>query len=358
MLLSQSLGKLTRHPAYWMLPSNIQEEYQSTAFHPEWTFSDLSPEAQTCATWIVSLLERNGSPVKMGPGWDESKHPRIPKGVPGAGQFAPKYIGYVRGRKIDPSELAVWRKFRRENPDPEQWPKRREYNKYGRDEIALEMLHRQGFDNLPLVLPPNEFDRWVAENNALVLYRGVEDGKYFTGEFDANGNPVVGKQTAREITDQFRYGQFYWGNGTFGNGTYASADRGVAEAYGNLDPDSQIGDIPGDLLVMAVRPEAIIVDHQKLKYEFAHSTFVPPSMPKELYDSALVLFNKGRPDDARGVISTWVREHPYREHEYMFGDLGRYALLQGHDAQRITTELGYTEYVIFNRTALVVRGAE
>ena len=302
--------------------------------------------------------------TKIGPSWDESKIRRIPKGMPGAGRFAPKYVGYVRGREMKVEELSVWLDLlRRVDAGEDSGILLRD--EFNRDRVAEQILDRQGFNNLPLVLSPDEFEAWIEQTGATRLYRGVNDSFVVLDTIDSEGPRQFFNMDAAQVAEQLRSGPMYWGEGTYGGGIYTTPERYVAESYAT----SVGGEVkPGALIEMALLPNARVIEHKELERLYSEST---REFSQARLDRAKQLKDSGDSSEWDTLLVEWEKflnneSDPQRDARIRINrlyDMGRMAAMLGYDAISTKDKFYGTHnrseeiYVILNRTALVVKAA-
>lgn len=205
----------------------------------------------------------------------------------------------------DPNE--VYEKWKDDIPDMVEAV--REFDERDGDLALRDIYERQGFDGLPEVIPADQWDQFLKDNkDHIPAFRGVRARRY--------GDP------ATERVEAFRSGDYWPGVGMYGNGTYTSSVRKGGEMYA----DDETG-----LIEMAIRPDAKILDWRRTGKRFDPTAI--DIEPSDAYDF-----------------------------EEVFRDPGRAAAMQGYDVmvieQRDSDIPGEKYYVILNRTAVVVKGAE
>ena len=190
----------------------------------------------------------------------------------------------------------------------------------GYENLALrEIQKRQGFDGLPEVIPSTEWQDFVDSNpDHIPIFRGIA--------------PWGGDASASDLVEQFRSGPYFAGNGIFGAGTYTATDAEDARVYmGN-----QRGDTSTDgLIEMLIRPDARIIEWGDARDLNASDS----DLDKHINDT----------DDE----SSWdLRD--------ITNDTGRTAAMFGYDAILVKDkDSGEGDfYILLNRTAVAVKGAE
>ena len=98
----------------------------------------------------------------------------------------------------------------------------------------------------PQVVCEEDFKAYVEENDATVIYRGLQDSV---------------ELSASNIIYQFAYedGRAYMGNGVFGNGIYFSTERDTADFYAR--------DNSSNVITCAVRTDAKILDYSSDEFQ-------------------------------------------------------------------------------------------
>lgn len=169
------------------------------------------------------------------------------------------------------------------------------------DELAAGVARAQGFDGPPTVVTRAEMDQLIADGH-VEMHRGV------------HGN---GELTAADIQERLRSGDAYYSTeAVYGSGIYvAPASRAKAEYYADGSP--------GSVARMSLSKDAKVITYRDLMVE----------------------------------QTVYLRAFDGPEPEYrVLNDLGRYGSARGYDA--ILMPGPPAEYVVFNRTALIVEEAE
>lgn len=187
------------------------------------------------------------------------------------------------------------------------------------EHLALrEIQRRQGFDGLPGTVPASEWQEFVDSNpDHIPIFRGVAPW---------------GDASASDIVEQFRSGPFFAGNGIYGGGTYTSTDADYVRSYmGNGRGDTSTD----GLIEMVIRPDARIIEWGDAR---------------DLTDSGSDLDR--HINDTDDELSWDLRDVTY--------DSGRAAAMFGYDAILVRDEdTGEGDfYIVLNRTAVIVKGAE
>ncbi|MEV6428369.1 hypothetical protein [Nocardia sp. NPDC051463] len=187
----------------------------------------------------------------------------------------------------------------------------------GRDgDMALaEIYRRQGFDG-PAALTDSAGIDWLISSGRTRLLRGVSD--------------------ARHVED-FKFGPLFPGTGSFGHGTYATTDPQRAMQYAHYDQDQ--------VIEMVQHPDARIVEYGDLHRE-------QQQVLSQINDER----NRLRRMETTQEVETRIEE--LNEKSFILKDRGRFAAAKGYDAYLVpdATDDHYEEWVILNRTALIIRG--
>lgn len=163
-------------------------------------------------------------------------------GRPGKlGGSAPRATGYVAAAHDNLEELPCYKRFgndtsHRLNGGLDTHP---------HDTYLKAILHDQGFDGKPEVVPSAELDKYVAQGETEV-WRGLNGGMF--------NAPI---SIAQKRAEQFKTGKLFVGRGVYGNGTYAG-EKGTALDFAMND---------GTLLRMTIRKDAKVVDIAQVKKE-------------------------------------------------------------------------------------------
>jgi hypothetical protein len=206
------------------------------------------------------------------------------------------------------------------------------------DEWLAAIQDEQGFNGPAQVATPAELDAAVADG-ATELFRGVR---------------------TPEMAEQFRTGTLYPGDpGLFGSGTYASPSRSVATGYGNGNNAA--------VLRMALRRDARVISYADLlKLRAKHGGTAASRSLAARQAAALAAVD---PNDTSAIEAILREFESLRSRQSprsrITADEGRLAALLGYDAisvpngrrlSRHGLEINEAEYVIVNRTALLVEG--
>jgi hypothetical protein len=203
------------------------------------------------------------------------------------------------------------------------------------DPIVEDLAHEQGFDGLPATGTRDELDEAV-QAGGIEIWRGYgpiydwPDGRTATAAPIGTRDPDQARREALDNTyravDQWRDGEYKAGHGIYGQGTYTSGSLDAAKTFGVYGPRYGFGsDDEGDrrtIQRMVLAPHARIFDYG-----------TDPNV--EAW---------GKPSERSKPIM----------------DPGRHLAALGYDAMRIPageddgTGLDAVQYVIFNRTALIV----
>lgn len=262
---------------------------------------------------------RNGRFVERGGGWAEAV----------ASQLAPSGNVHASGGRVRGRDLAAsgWVGQHRDDLAARlaQW--RDDGFPYG-DPIIGAIAAEQGFDGRPEVGGSAEVDAAI-RSGGVELFRGYGPihlrGEPFPRRAPHERGPEFDR--IQGAMDDWREGPYKAGSGIYGQGTYASVSREAARGYGVFGPrygypDEQQGD-ESSIQRMALKPGARVVDWGD---------------PEILMQFDL--------DPYALAGQTW--------------DFGRAAAAMGYDAMRVPSgeEDGSgrdeEQYVIFNRTALIV----
>ena len=184
-------------------------------------------------------------------------------------------------------------------------------------DVSLGAIYeRQGFNELPQVIPREEFDQMRRESSeAQFIYRGIAD---------------TAQRSAAEMTEQYRSGEHYPGYGIYGNGTYTTTDRSTAMVYTRSPTAAENGiDLQRNILDMMVNPNAKIGTLQEVE-----------SLQNRLWDRVSELAKI----DASINKQAWTR---------VVQDPGRAAALMGYDGYTAVRK-AETYYVVLNRSAVTV----
>lgn len=265
----------------------------------------------------------NRAPV-TGSAWDESKHPRHPRGEHEGGRFS---AGEDGTQAAEVKRGTGW-------DDPMWAPVRKKYAKwyYGaggeplEDEALDDMAKIAGYDALPKQMTQEQMD--ALPDGWRKVYRGF-----------ANSPEISASDAARE----FATGDYWAGKGAFGNGTYFTDMKREAEGYAGLD---------GVVVEAAIPPDALLSDQETM------STISGQERDKLLKAQALTKF----PGDSPMVEEQrhrWWRQASLNGDAgaRLISDSGRTAVSRGLDGYVQGggfNQGGGTFYVMHNRGAIFV----
>lgn len=322
--------------------------------------------------------------------WDESEHPRHPDGrfrdkAGGGwvGALSDRIRGGSRYRRVegrDLSEQVITRAgdfvYTYLNP-----------NTYG-DEVVQEIAHMQGFDGLPTVGTAAELDEAIAEGGT-ELWRGYRGSMPIRSILSEPPGEIVHLPgSAVAYAEQWRSGDYTAGSGIYGQGTYMSVDRRVAQHWGLAlrdadneliyEPDADPADNPQVGLVFDPRtqvrsvlsPDARVIDYHDDRLKAYMRQLYAGITPESLREAVRrrVAEDAGmEPDDVELSEDQWERAllEAKKQAMALLGDRGRAAAALGFDAMHVPSGEKYgdgsdydaPQYVIFNRTALLVQEA-
>jgi len=213
--------------------------------------------------------------------------------------------GYIAGSDLLAGDSSAYCTSRIKVADRRANPGFVSYGPNGNEHLYA-IAESQGFARKPKVVSQSELDDAIS-HGAVEMHRGITDG------IDNHGK----LHPASELMEQFRTGSMYAGEGVFGNGTYTAIDRSYITGHYRVPEDQ--------MLRMALRPGARVIDHADLKQEH----------------------------------ESWLSSHGdggSPEHHLLY-DRGHYAAARGYDAIRVPLPLqsGADFYVILNRTAVIVQ---
>lgn len=115
----------------------------------------------------------------------------------------------------------------------------------------------------PQVLEPDEFDKYVSENNLEVMYRGNKNRPHYEGY-------SVG-MTGAEMNDVTLYGdKYYVGYGAYGSGLYFGAKASTAVNY------ATDGGTGGFVMKGALKPSARVVEYEEISRLYKIETGFTP----------------------------------------------------------------------------------
>lgn len=208
---------------------------------------------------------------------------------------------------------------------------------------AQEAVYKvQGFDGLPKSATKSEMDEAI-RRGAIELHRGFKI------------NHSTPHLTPKDMADQFRTGDYYYGQGgaVYGRGTYAAPDRSFAAMYARKD---------GYIARMALRRDARVIHYEDLRKLHLKAM---SKVSRDLDAQQKAELANVTPGDAAAIQAIIAKYDQLRakssKRSQVISDLGVFGALHGYDA--IVAPMSYrggkgagqpTEYVILNRTALMV----
>jgi hypothetical protein len=227
------------------------------------------------------------------------------------------------------------------------------YSKGDEDFLMESIYHSQSFDEKPEVLDQKEFNKAVRQGGLTVLYRGLK----------TSGGRAQSAKT--QYSDQFKYSDYFGGLGIYGNGTYASKDLGDAKSYGGFGTYSE-----GDVIKMAIRPEAKIVDHDDPNFhrEIHRMTNAISAKYTKMRNDAYQTYSNAMANsngtltasDINTVKSEYRKIKSQADDEeaalsHILSDTGRVAALLGYDVMDCRAASGSNYFVVLNRSAVIVQ---
>jgi hypothetical protein len=187
---------------------------------------------------------------------------------------------------------------------------------YG-DPVLKEVAAEQGFDGLPAVGTPEELDAAVAAGG-VDMWRG-----YYA--WVESGDRDERRREVRRMQAEWREGEYKAGSGLYGQGVYTSVSDDTAIHF-SIDRVYDAEGVPPSVQRMVLLPGARVID----------------------WDAPEL-----------GVVDG-LRSMAWHSEERPHWDRGRLAAALGYDAMRVPegeddgAGVDATQYVIFNRTALMV----
>ena len=193
-----------------------------------------------------------------------------------------------------------------------------------------------GYNDLPKLVSPVEFDAMSAQPNAVKVYRGL------------------GTEEAPKYIQQYKTGEHYAGYGVFGNGTYTSTRFDTARGYAFGDKN---------IIEIIIPDSTKFISHKDLKE-------VGTTINKELNAIIKAGETKAKAEmQAAGFSSVsnpiwreWIEKAmEYDRARALLGDEGSLATLLGYDGIKIDVEkMTPTDaqeffYVILNRGKVVLK---
>jgi hypothetical protein len=198
------------------------------------------------------------------------------------------------------------------------------------DPIQRDLAREQGFDGLPGSGNEQDLDEAIAAGG-IEIWRGY--GPIFTAEDqrrpmapDERGEPF---DRAKRAQDQWRAGEYTAGNGVYGQGTYTSDTLEAARTFGVWG--SRYGYRNEDEGDESYAQRMVLSPHARVYYYGTDPT-----------------------------IEAWSKA----SHGDGMQDPGRVLMARGYDAMKVPageddgTGVDAAQYVIFNRTALIVQERE
>ncbi len=178
------------------------------------------------------------------------------------------------------------------------------------------VVYQMGMKGTPQVLCEEDFDDYVNETGAEVIYRGVRNIYGMTGKM---------------MFDQMAYDKEkpYMGLGMYGDGLYFSNEEETAYDYAGVDTDEYTGDLPNPstLTSGAVARCALRKDAKVIEYDDLLDQMFPDGPDNEYFYTA----------SDTGAINE-----------------GAYAACAGYDAIRVKQSSGESYTVVLNRAALIM----
>ena len=192
-------------------------------------------------------------------------------------------------------------------------PRFGKYKKAYGQQISKYVIQQIGYDSLPKVISKKEFKKLIKNND--IIYRGLSSSKYLS---------------AKQASDNFKYGDFFIGTGVFGNGTYGAYDKNIAENYAKLanktNKSGKFGKDEYSLLEMILSSDVNIADYQTIY--------------KEWFDEGIQLA---------------LQTNNFENWQFVLGDIGTYAALKGYDAIKTNGAGGRNYIIILNRGKVIVK---
>ena len=202
----------------------------------------------------------------------------------------------------------------------------------GSDENLYVARQMRGYNGLPRVVSPDEFDAIEGKT----VYRGVEKKKF---------------------VDEFLTGDNFAGQGVYGNGTYATDARDYAMGFAG--PDKSL------ILELKITPDMKIIDVRDMN-EW-RKTFIADLDARKIALRAKrsAVFDLPDYDDALALVDAEIAQLNQVQ-RYLGQDLGTLATMRGYDAISVPAgEMGLSAlpdaaneyyYVILNRAKIVAKG--
>jgi SPP1 gp7 family putative phage head morphogenesis protein len=193
-----------------------------------------------------------------------------------------------------------------------------------------------GYNDLPQLVDPVEFEAMSAEPNAVKVYRGL------------------GTEEAPKYIQQYKTGEHYAGYGVFGNGTYTSTRFDTARGYAFGDKN---------IIEIIIPDTTNFVNHKDLKemgtaVNKQLNAIIKAGEAKAKTEMQAAGFN----DWGNPIWRAWIDEATkYDRARAVLGDPGSLATLLGYDGIKIDVEkMNPTDvqeffYVILNRGKAVIK---
>lgn len=192
-------------------------------------------------------------------------------------------------------------------------PRFGKYKKAYGQQISKYVIQQIGYDSLPKVVSKKEFKE-LAKNND-IIYRGLSSSKSLS---------------AKQASNNFKYGDFFVGTGVFGNGTYGAYDKNIAKNYAELanktNKSGKSGKDEYSLLEMILSSNVNIADYQTIY--------------KEWLDEGIQLA---------------LQTNKFENWHFILGDVGTYAALKEYDAIKTNGAGGRNYIIILNRGKVIVK---
>jgi SPP1 gp7 family putative phage head morphogenesis protein len=202
----------------------------------------------------------------------------------------------------------------------------------GSDENLYVARQMRGYNGLPKVVSPDEFDAIEGKT----VYRGVEKKRF---------------------VDEFLTGDNFAGQGVYGNGTYATDARDYAMGFAG--PDKSL------VMELKITPDIRIVDVRDMNDW--RKTFIADLDARKTALSAkrLAVFDLPDYKEALALVDDEIAKLD-QVRRYLGQDLGTLATMRGYDAISVPAgEMGLSSlpdaaneyyYVILNRAKVVAKG--
>jgi hypothetical protein len=193
-----------------------------------------------------------------------------------------------------------------------------------------------GYNDLPQLVDPLEFDAMSAKPNAVKVYRGL------------------GTEEAPKYIQQYKTGEHYAGYGVFGNGTYTSTRFDTARGYAFGDKN---------IIEIIIPDSTNFVNHKDLKemgtaVNKELNAIIKAGEAKAKTEMQAAGFN----DWGNPIWRAWIEEATkYDRARAVLGDPGSLATLLGYDGIKIDVEKMNPSdvqeffYVVLNRGKAVMK---